>query len=1323
VMFQKLLDREASSHFTNWLARMTNENPEERFVTARAARAALLGEKTSEALLQPFLIDSVPWARGRETWQEVRTLLSSGSSPRIALDGEIKELEPFAVSIQASLITAGVDVKVVHSEDEIDPTWPKGAAVLFLGGKHPEFGPWKKFSLEFYRFNELQVLIEALHPELHLERSLLSELHRATKGSPPVIRTVLEKVLSSHPTVEQFRQRLLSELATGAASQFETDPKPPTADPSFLILAWAKKPLPLEWYFENQGLLSDWAKNGWVRFLEKEGTSFVEATGPWNVDIADLAQEALPWFKNQLHTSLSPSPALSELLANLCLRANLREEAWLFGKGILRSSLRRRRFEKALVWLDQLDPCVPDPIRAQMERLRIRLLLEVGRLADAKLRIRSFPSSRAKEKFADRLAFLEGRYADCIPTPEVLTRLGRHSEAYASAIQRLSRPDLHRRRQAELERIAGLAAYYDDKTETAITHLRKACSLWRELKDIHGYIPSLNQLGMALARKGKLKQAARAYRHAASLADQSGQRRQHVSYLLNLATVQLETGNMVSALKNYESGLTTCRQLGLRVEETSIAQNLANIWLRAGNLSRASRLLSESDAWVATSGPMNLQLYQRILKADLALVQEEKSNFLKLVDELMSELPQAGRLASAIRTLASQAEFLRGNLGRAIEILDQSGATRLHQQWLRSEWEWELRKVTPDIMETRYQKTCSSSPNRSDDDFFSTLTRLRFLGLLTRASALAEHSLPEDLRVETKGLRKNLEENSPPELWGPLQKQLTSWFGEKGETPTERPSRTSGGSLSSLGNEGRVAINMLLEIVRQITSQRSTETLLRTILKEMMRLAEVPRGGIVAKRADTLESLLFLGEKWEKESGLPIDVSRSIIKSAIDTGKRVFLKDAREAAEREEFGASLRTHHLRGVLCLPLRAEGKITGALYLADPDQPLRLAEEKIQILQGVADHAAIVMSTAGLLEQLQSEQARVNELNRKLEALTLRLKQKVAHLEEMRTPYGTGRWEEFGIVGTSPKIRHVMETAERAAAGASRILIVGESGTEKEAVARAIVAMSDRSEEPFLATDCAAMPEQLLESELFGYESGAFTGATQSQPGIIRNAGKGTILLTSIDALTPAMQVKLLRLLQENTVRPLGSTREYPVEARFLATLDQNPQDLIQQGKLREDFYFRLAVFELVLPPLRERLEDLPYLVRQWLAEAARREGRPPKRVTRAVLKRLAAHSWPGNLRELANEMERASLSTTDDLIDIDDLSENLRSLLTDTRPLPTKRKKAFPKLRGQIERRILVHALKEAQGNYRVATERLNISLATLYRKLKKYGITS
>jgi DNA-binding NtrC family response regulator len=365
----------------------------------------------------------------------------------------------------------------------------------------------------------------------------------------------------------------------------------------------------------------------------------------------------------------------------------------------------------------------------------------------------------------------------------------------------------------------------------------------------------------------------------------------------------------------------------------------------------------------------------------------------------------------------------------------------------------------------------------------------------------------------------------------------------------------------------------------------------------------------------------------------------------------------------------------------------------------RPAAFTERDIPLARHIALHVALGLSHEHLAvaaQQARAERARAQRLERRVRDLS----------EALDSQRGFGR-----MAGTSAMWHQVLTAATQVAATEATVLLTGESGTGKEVVARYIHRVSARRHGPFVAVNCAALPEQLLESELFGHERGAFTGAQQRRAGQIEAAAGGVLLLDEVSEMTPSAQVKLLRVLQEREFTRLGSTRPVKADIRLIAASNRDLRAAMERGDFRDDLYYRLQVFGIRIPPLRERPEDILALTAQYLEDLSLSLGRAPAGLTHDAKAALLAHSWRGNARELRNALERAAIVAEGGLIAAEHLGLDLVSSRT---PAPTTNVAA-------MERQLVERALRETRGNKARAARLLGLSRKQLYGRLDLYGL--
>jgi len=339
---------------------------------------------------------------------------------------------------------------------------------------------------------------------------------------------------------------------------------------------------------------------------------------------------------------------------------------------------------------------------------------------------------------------------------------------------------------------------------------------------------------------------------------------------------------------------------------------------------------------------------------------------------------------------------------------------------------------------------------------------------------------------------------------------------------------------------------------------------------------------------------------------------------------------------------------------------------------------------------------------------------EVAEKLE-LRGRVEQLQSQLEE--------RYSLHNLIGRSPAMQRVYDLIEKVRNTEATVIITGESGTGKELVARAIHFTGPRAERPFVAVNCGALPESIAESELFGHERGAFTGAVRTQPGYFESAHRGTIFLDELPELSPATQVKLLRVLQQREIIRVGSTRAIAVDVRILAATNRDPEDCVKSGTLREDLYYRLNVVTILVPPLRERLDDIPLLAEHFLVKYSQKFHQPLKTITLAALDVLRGYAWPGNVRELENVVERTVTLSPSAVVDAADLPTlavaPAAAAASGAMPLG----EAKRRVREGFERDAILRALRATGGNVTQAARALGIARTALQRLMRRHGLSA
>ena len=537
-------------------------------------------------------------------------------------------------------------------------------------------------------------------------------------------------------------------------------------------------------------------------------------------------------------------------------------------------------------------------------------------------------------------------------------------------------------------------------------------------------------------------------------------------------------------------------------------------------------------------------------------------------------------------------------------------------------------------------------------------------------------------------------------------------------------------------DDSAVHLRRLLTLSRRLNSEASVDRILDEVIDTAIELTAAERGFLLLRQpGGELAPVVARNFAMADLEGPVLDadgpaaaggarsnlrsISRSIAERAAQTGEPVVTVDA-GVDERFAVAASVAALRLRSVLAVPLRQRGTITGCIYV---DHRLRggaFDDAAASLLGELADIAAIAIENARLTEDLRRTTHEVDALNRRLsaeladrDAELVRVKADLPDRSRLRNSFDA-------IVGRSPAMLRMLDVLDRAAATALPVVIVGESGTGKELVARALHDHGARRDGAFVAINCSAVPEPLLESELFGHVRGAFTGADRDRRGLFEVADGGTLFLDEIADTSPAMQAKLLRVLQDGMIRRVGDTKVRKVDVRVVAASQHPLAELAAAGRFREDLRFRIEVITIPVPPLRDRDGDIPLLVERLLAQLC---PRATPRLTRTALRALGQHRWPGNVRELENALARGA-AMGGDTIDAGDLPEAVAA--SGARPEPAKPAlgedlRLKPALTA-TEQAYIAAAMQRAKNNQTVAARLLGLSRFGLQKKLRRLAGT-
>jgi Nif-specific regulatory protein len=485
-------------------------------------------------------------------------------------------------------------------------------------------------------------------------------------------------------------------------------------------------------------------------------------------------------------------------------------------------------------------------------------------------------------------------------------------------------------------------------------------------------------------------------------------------------------------------------------------------------------------------------------------------------------------------------------------------------------------------------------------------------------------------------------------------------------------------------------LSALMKISTTINSVRGLEALQRQLLELIFEVVPADRGAILLKEDENHEEFTSVfGLDRQLGPNRAVHVSRTITDRALREGISFVSNDVQQSEDFNE-AESLIASKIQSLLCVPLMLFERAVGVIYLYTSDPTKRFDKDQLQLVTAISGIAAVALENARHVEWLESE-------NRRLQ-------------EDIQV--------EHNMVGESQKMREVYQFISRVAQTSATVLITGESGTGKELAARAIHLNSPRKSKPFVAVNCAALTETLLESELFGHERGAFTGAVAQKKGKLEVADGGTMFLDEVGEMSTLLQAKLLRVLQEREFERVGGTRTLKVDIRLIAATNKDLEEAIRQGSFRQDLYYRLNVFSLYMPPLRERREDISLLATYFVQKYSEKCNRRVRGISSEARARLTSYDWPGNVRELENAVERAIVLGTTDLI----LPEDLPEAALETENAETAGGVAkYHEAVAEAKKQLILKAVEQAGGNYTEAAKLLGVHPNYLHRLIRNMNL--
>jgi Nif-specific regulatory protein len=902
--------------------------------------------------------------------------------------------------------------------------------------------------------------------------------------------------------------------------------------------------------------------------------------------------------------------------------------------------------------------------------------------------------------------------------------------------------------------------------EPALDLASRALTLARKTEDHTQLSMALNNLGTLYARQGRYREALAPLGEARSFYESTGDRKA-VAILNNESMCHLALGDAETARRTQERALVISRERGYQAHYYEHLGNLALTKYATGDLLGGLASIEEALAWAREHSNINFQIHylttisnmyaQRGLFDQAALALEEQRALLQSRSDPQERCENLDYLGGILRALGryglaetthreglqharesgdrKQEGFLLCALAIDLQESGDPGAESLAREALPLGREAGSVRIAASALgvlalaaaargDRKASAHLARQLSRQDSRFLASHERLRVNLVLGRCALHA--GKPSDAEREARGglaategkgfreyqwrfhdlLGEALETEG---LYGEALEAYNSAYSIIREVASEiedpamredyekesarrkiaqRVSQTAAdASAPSIGKGLDLPVDRLTTIYK-ITQMVNSTLVLEEVLDKVMDLAieivHAERGLIFLYRSETDEMDLVVARNMEGETiDDATEYSRSILKEA-GRGRPILSHDAESDTRFKEF-RSVSIYHIHSLLCVPLIIKQRVIGTVYVDTRQPGVVFSEDDLRFLEAFANQAAITIENARLYEQIQQE-------NRYLR-------------QALQERYG---YES--IIGRSPKMQELFDLLARVAPSHLPVVIRGESGTGKELIARAVHHNSPRRDHRFFSENCAALTDTLLESELFGHVKGAFTGADSARKGLFELADGGSLFLDEVGDMSVTMQSKLLRVLQDGEIRPVGSETPRRVDVRIICATNRDLEALIKEKKFREDLYFRLNVISLKLPALKDRREDMPLLVDHFLSRIAEENRTAKLRVEPGLMALLSRYDWPGNVRELENQISRLALFATGDTLTLEDAKQDADFYRKATLP-PTKGTEAG------LSRKEIEKALNDAGGNREEAARILGISRATLFRKLK------
>ncbi len=868
----------------------------------------------------------------------------------------------------------------------------------------------------------------------------------------------------------------------------------------------------------------------------------------------------------------------------------------------------------------------------------------------------------------------------------------------------------------ELLCLEAMACSYLGHAEQAWSLLQRSKRLLATAGRPRTHVRAITTLALHDLREGNLDRATAGLEEALALARTHGLADQVANLCLNLGVALHQRSAWDQTLLTYEQGLRTATALGRKPTEASLLCNLAKAHADLGDFEHARVLADRARALASRLSLPLLVASADAVQADVEQAQGHARDALARLIAARTAFDASGSVDELVEVELQMAEVAidGGDVARARHYVTHcEERTQPRDGYLSARLSLTRSRVL--AAEGRVAEGLDAG-ERALAGFRAAGHRdaqaEAHLHLSTLASAQAAPHLAETHRSAARALWERAATALPAAQRASFWAHPRRVRARPEEPPPTAPPRGLADSR----------MRRLLDINKRLNSSLRTDDVLRETMDAAIELTGAERGFLLLQEHDAsgrpkLVVAIARNVDREQVGRSHLKFSRGIARQVVQSGELVVSTDAVQDG-RFEREASVHAMQLKSVVCVPIHSPQGVLGALYLDNRFQPSKFSSEDVDLLMAFADQAALALRNARLMDalalrndELEAERRRVQELAEGQAAEINRLHEQVRDSRRSRTR----RFDYGAIIGASEAMQRVFDVMDRVTDTSVPVLVQGESGTGKELIARALHHNGPRRRRRLVSINCAALPDLLLESELFGHMRGAFTGADRDHEGLVIQAAGGTLFLDEVAELSLATQAKLLRALQEREVQPLGASHAVPVDFRLVCATNRNLQDEVAHGAFREDLYYRIAVVVVPVPPLRDRTEDIPALTDHILGRLVpgSRAGVPT--LSAAAMRKLLRATWPGNVRQLENVLTRATVLAQGETIDAADIE------LPEDYP-PRSGAEAGRASFEQAERARIIELLESHRWNVRKVAPLLGLPRSTLYRKLARYGVS-